>query len=467
MPDNCAQEKHFVGTFQILDESLAGEIIYDKKNGKILLSISKSFGERGGLGKSYGTLERITGKLTSGPMVTLFNNRCVCNSNTNLHLQQLVFSASHMIFSDSEIRSLEYNKLSCVLENAYEWSDLKAFKKNEGGITLNEPFEEKSYHWFGATISFRLTVNTNLYLPPYNEETNIIQRLVLEIESQQKKGLSWFTDIREKVLALISFSIRDNVNVIKEYLYDYEKYIESPDGIKHYQRQQLVTAIPQLQLCKTASWQFNITLTQLPAETDLNDKLVKLAPIFNLYLSLFKYPYMPREMVFLNIVQALETFHARFFYEDSKDRYVESVSDRFGNSPNKEMFFQLLLSPTQMDENCRYIILVSRLNDLLINTQTGLFNKFFLQNMEYAQTIADTRHYYTHYGEAKEQKALKGEALIEQIFVLQVLLEYHVCLVLGVDNEKKIQEELSNLEAWRDLGERQSQQMSQTQGTDK
>lgn len=37
MPDNYAQEEHFVGTFQILDESLAGEIIYDKKNGKILL----------------------------------------------------------------------------------------------------------------------------------------------------------------------------------------------------------------------------------------------------------------------------------------------------------------------------------------------------------------------------------------------------------------------------------------------
>lgn len=134
MPDNYAQEKHFVGTFQILDESLAGEIIYDKKNGKILLSISKSFGERGGLGKSYGTLERITGKLTSGPTVTLFNNRCVYNSNIDLHLQQLAFSASYMIFSDSEIRSLEYNKLSCVLENAYEWSGLKAFKKNEGEL---------------------------------------------------------------------------------------------------------------------------------------------------------------------------------------------------------------------------------------------------------------------------------------------------------------------------------------------
>ena len=68
-----------------------------------------------------------------------------------------------------------------------------------------------------------------------------------------------------------------------------------------------------------------------------------------------------------------------------------------------------------MDENCGYIILVSRLNDLLINAGTGLFNAFFWGNEGYAQTIADTRHYYTHYGKSKEQKALKGEALIERL----------------------------------------------------
>lgn len=302
MPDNYAQEEHFVGTFQILDESLAGEIIYDKKNGKILLSIFKSFGERGGLGKSYGTLERITGKLTSGPSVTLFNNHCVRNSSVNFQLQRLVFSASYMIFSSSEMRSLEYNKLSCVLENAYEWSGLKAFKKNEGGITLNEPLEEKLYHWFDATIVFRLKVNTDLFLPPDDEETKIIQQLVLEIESTQKRQLSWFEDIRDRILALISFSIRDNVNVVEENLYDYEKYVEYPNGFKDYKRQQLINAIPQLQLARTAPWEYNLTLTQLPAERDINSDLVKLAPIFNLYLSLFKYPYMPTEMVFLNIV---------------------------------------------------------------------------------------------------------------------------------------------------------------------
>lgn len=465
MSDNYEREKHFVGTFQILDESLTGEILYNKKNGKILLSISKTSAEKGRILKSYGTLERITGKLTSGSAVTLFNNRCVHNSSINLHLQHLLFSASYMIFSDSEIRSLEYNKITCVLENAYEWSGLKAFKRAESGITLNEPLEEKTYHWFDATIIFSLKVNTDLYTPPDDEETKIIQQLVLKIESLHKRPLSWFIDIRDRVLALISFSIRDNVNVLEEYLYDYDEYVEYPNGFKDYKRQQLIDAVPQLQLSKTASWEYNLTLTQLPTERDINNALVKLAPIFNLYLSLFKYPYMPTEMVFLNIVQALETFHARFLYDNSKDKYVESVKSRFEGSPNQEKFFRLLLSPTQMDENCRHIILVSRLNDLLINTRTGLFNVFFLENENYAQTITDTRHYYTHYGKAKEQKALKGKALLEEIYVLQTLLEYHVCLVLGIDNDEKITRELSYHRAWQDLGKMQSQQMNNPQNS--
>ena len=465
MSDNYEREKHFVGTFQILDESLTGEILYNKKNGKILLSISKTSAEKGRILKSYGTLERMTGKLTSGSAVTLFNNRCVHNSSINLHLQHLLFSASYMIFSDSEIRSLEYNKITCVLENAYEWSGLKAFKRAESGITLNEPLEEKTYHWFDATIIFSLKVNTDLYTPPDDEETKIIQQLVLKIESLHKRPLSWFIDIRDRVLALISFSIRDNVNVLEEYLYDYDEYVEYPNGFKDYKRQQLIDAVPQLQLSKTASWEYNLTLTQLPTERDINNALVKLAPIFNLYLSLFKYPYMPTEMVFLNIVQALETFHARFLYDNSKDKYVESVKSRFEGSPNQEKFFRLLLSPTQMDENCRHIILVSRLNDLLINTRTGLFNVFFLENENYAQTITDTRHYYTHYGKAKEQKALKGKALLEEIYVLQTLLEYHVCLVLGIDNDEKITWELSYHRAWQDLGKMQSQQMNNPQNS--
>ena len=178
-------------------------------------------------------------------------------------------------------------------------------------------------------------------------------------------------------------------------------------------------------------------MKNISEDDDFSNTLEKLKPIFNLYLSLFKYSDMPIEMVFLNIVQALETFHSRFFYDNKKTKYVKSVEDRFSSLANYEDIKKLLLSETQMDENCGYIILLSRLNDMLIGDYDGLFHEFYATDPNYAQTIADTRHYYTHYGSSKEAKALKNEKLKDAIYILTLLLEYNVCKVLGIDIKTK------------------------------
>lgn len=193
----------------------------------------------------------------------------------------------------------------------------------------------------------------------------------------------------------------------------------------------------------------------MPDDKDINKELGKLVPVFNLYLSLFKYREMPIEMIFLNIVQALETFHSRFFYENKKKKYVESVMQRFSDSVIFDKLKSKLLSDTQMDENCNYIILVSRLNDLLIGNYNTIFLDYWECEEDYAQKIADTRHYYTHYGNSKEKKALKGDELRDAIFVLSRLLEYHVCLALGIDIGEKVRQGLSSHQSWKQLAKSQ------------
>lgn len=122
-----------------------------------------------------------------------------------------------------------------------------------------------------------------------------------------------------------------------------------------------------------------------------------------------------------------------------------SVNERFGNFQSFPDIEKLLLSDTQKDKNCKYIILVSRLNDLLIGKYDGLFLDYYVTDAGFAQTIADTRHYYTHYGKSKEKKALKGNQLIDAIGILALLLEYNVCLQLGIDNQSKVRDRLSNI----------------------
>ena len=89
------------------------------------------------------------------------------------------------------------------------------------------------------------------------------------------------------------------------------------------------------------------------------------------------------------------------------------------------------------------------MNDLLIGKHDGVFWDYYGTDDKFAQTVADTRHYYTHYGKSKEKKALKGDKLIDAIGVLSLLLEYNICLQLGIDNQDKVRTHLSSIASWK------------------
>ena len=348
-------------------------------------------------------------------------------------------------------RKRTHCELICTLRNAFAWSQLSVFEKNDTGIKMREKLDEREFAWFGVKVKFSVFSNETFWLPFDSEEKTIMQRVRLSIASEEKQTIEELISIRDKILAMISFAIKNNVNVDEEYLLDYEDSYLIADEIKEYHKHYLLSSQRELEIHDSKIWDYNFTLNQLPSDKDINKDLEKLVPIFNLYLSLFKYRDMPIEMVFLNIVQALETFHSRFFYGDKKKKYVESVMERFSESPSFEFFKRKLLSDTQMDENCTYIILVSRLNDLLIGNFNSLFYEYWGGKDDYAQIIADTRHYYTHYSSAKEKKALKGDSLRDAIYVLSRLLEYHICLVLGIDIKEKVRQNLDSYNSWKQL----------------
>lgn len=442
-------DRHFTGIFNIGGEEIAGELIYNKENGVTLLNLVKQLADTPSMGKSYGNLDIITGILNSGTTVTLFHNRCIKNNIQLFQTQQLVFIAEYSIWSKRDAINVKYNKLECVLENALDWSGLSAVDTNDlSAIKFKGIENENEYHWFDSKITFFTSLDCELFSFPRKEESKVIERLVVSIEADEKQDTLYFTAIRNKVISLISFAIKNNVNVEEQYLYDYDYSYQIGEHTEYY-KHYLYTSEHRLSIHYSNRREYNFTLGQLSPEKDIKKELTLLEPIFNLYLSLFKYMDMPPEMVFLNIVQALETFHARFFYEDSKDKYVASVIERFGSRQNYPDIEKMLLCDTQKDENCKYIILVSRLNDLLIGKYDGLFWDYYVTDAQFAQTVADTRHYYTHYGKSKEKKALKGDKLIDAIRILALLLEYNVCLQLGIDNQAKVREHLSSIASWK------------------
>lgn len=444
-------ENRYVGKFTILDEEIDGEIIHNKKMGIIILNLAKQLDEKSFVGKSYANMPVISGKINSGAIVTLFNNKCI-NNHTNFgQMQRICFKSDYLIWSSKIEKNARYNELVCILKNAFAWTQLSVFEATDTGIKIKENADEREFSWFGVKVKFSVFSNETFWGPFDSEEKTIVQRVSLSIASEQKRTIGELILIRDNILAMISFAVKNNINVEEEYFLDYDDSYLIAEKIKQYHKHHLLSSQRELEIYDSKVWDYNFTLNQIPSDKDINKELEKLVPIFNLYLSLFKYRDMPLEMVFLNIVQALETFHSRFFYGDKKKNYVKSVMERFSKSVNFDQLKKKLLSDTQMDENCSYIILVSRLNDLLIGNYNTIFHDYWGCEEDYGQIIADTRHYYTHYGSSKEKKALKGDNLGEAIFVLRSLLEYHICLILGIDIGKKIRQNLSNHNAWKQL----------------
>lgn len=430
------EDQHFLGLFQLEDSVFHGEIIYNKENGQILLSIqypTKEFIER-----PQGTIPQITGQLNTGQAITLYHNVCIHNNTRLFQNQHFVFCSKYFILGEHQET---YNRLTCVLENGLNWSGLSALDLSDYSSVKVKSFDPPEYHWFDANIRFYTKWKNELFAFPRREECRVAEHLVLEIDSEEKQAVPYFMQVRDKVMALISFAIKDNINIKEQFLTDFDDYDEYGKG-KHYNRRSFISSEPYSYPVNTPIHNYNFTRTQLSNDEEIQEALTKLEPIFNLYQSLFKYPGMPVEMVFLNIVQALETYHSRFFYNDKKKKYVECVNKRFGASPHFEHLKKLLLNDTQMDPNCNYIILVSRLNDLLIGQFNGLFSEFYMKDDTYAQRIADTRHYYTHYSKSKEGIAFRGNDLYDAIYILRLLLEYYICFSLKINIEKKIREEL-------------------------
>jgi hypothetical protein len=161
-----------------------------------------------------------------------------------------------------------------------------------------------------------------------------------------------------------------------------------------------------------------------------------LKPVLDLYFTAFSNYTGTLEMLFLNITQALETYHARFVTDDVKD-YVEIVDKSYDDIPPK--WKGLLLKEGQ--RTARHIFLASRIAYLLFKTSTeasivSMFLPPSYKLEDYINKVVDTRHYYTHYNPAQQAKSFSKDELPLINGYLLALLQYHMLTLLGFDGEE-------------------------------
>lgn len=433
------RDDYLTGEFEIGNLTLHGNILINSGKKALLLCIQRKVDDVGYQAFPY--CETIEGRLTNGAIVALFFCNCVKNTTYPFSHQDIVYRAEFLVFGTTE---KNFDQIDCVVENALLWSELTQLNTSSLIEIKQQYCEGRTLHWFDSEVSFSTVLKNELNTIPRHEVCTVEERLAFSIRFDEKKNISDFIKIRDNVMSMISFAIKDNVNITDQFLVNTDDYEEYGKDYKEPHRYQLFTTEENTTILGTHQIEYNFKLSDLSDSANVQETIKKLVPVINLYLSLYKYPHMPVEMVFLNLIQAVETLHARFFYGNNKDDYVKSVHSRFDQHPQFDFIKDLLLSNGQDNEKCRQIYLISRINDLLLNDYDPLFWSYYRKGSTFAQQVIDTRNYYTHYDEAKKEKALSGDYLIEAIFVLRLLLELYICRFLGIDLREKTGHQLSN-----------------------
>lgn len=98
-------ENRYIGTFNILGEEINGEIIHNKKTGVLFLNLMKPLDEKTFMGKSYANMPVIFGKINSGAIVTLFNNKCINNHTNAGQTQRICFRCGYLIYGSAPCRT--------------------------------------------------------------------------------------------------------------------------------------------------------------------------------------------------------------------------------------------------------------------------------------------------------------------------------------------------------------------------
>jgi len=163
------------------------------------------------------------------------------------------------------------------------------------------------------------------------------------------------------------------------------------------------------------------------------DDLLK--PVKDLYFGAFCNPRMFLENKFLNLVQALETYHSR--------RYKESYSinpKEFGEIVGK--ILEVIPSKHKNTfkgklEYANKYSLRKRIKGIIRNNSDIV--EFYLSNNSqknsFINKVVNTRNYLTHYDEKLKNNAAKGEDLYWLNLKLKILVEIVFMKEIGIDSE--------------------------------
>lgn len=389
------------------------------------------------------TIPFIAGSTANGAEFTLVD--CVRISTQSRIGSEEVFGyqAKFMIegVSFNKEEKIKFTKMRISIPGIIQWGDASNYvipdignRETLIGLKIIEPIE--IYSCKDYTLSYDLTFSSPFEM--MREEINLKQIPYLIIEAQSAQPFEWFMKIANQMKRLIEIATGIPLGFDSMVVESPEINYEFEDDKKHIRPLEVVHAFKQniskennTKKILKHDFLFNLSELRQGDFPKWQEVSTIMEPIIELYIDSLYNRELSVSRHFLNMIQALETYHSRriaYSLDDFKKRVEQLLEVR--PEPFREQDEKFLL------EGCRdFVTLRCRLADLLLAEHSFIFHTGDFELTDFPQIVAKTRNYYTHYNQKQEHKALKGEELITAFHILRNILEYYLLKEFGFEEE--------------------------------
>ncbi len=396
-------------------------------------------------------IDELCGELDSGYEFTLIDlERGEMSNDISSGMTVYTYYAEYLLsgIKNDSFEKQTFSNVSFVLANIVEWGEESVYYIGESHElkAKEKPVYKTLYQDDNSLIRYRVVGD---YLPCVNmellrENIELRQQGIIEIEFKTEHDFKDFVNTFDKLKSLFEIALLGKVRV--EEMYGFSNKTKDNYGDKSFERQ--IDIYGRRITKKGDAGGFaerpmrlrKITLSNLIDNSSFDVYMKKheqLQPILDLYIEQF-YLRGGATRVFLNIVQALETYHSRFVTNDMKvfKKRIDSLMQGL-SATNADYIKSALLANSK-----KFITLESRLADLLYAEGKIHFDTGDVKHEDFPSVIAHTRNYYIHYDEEirKNYEVFTSAELSIYVRVLFQILEYYILSELGfsVENRSKM-----------------------------
>ncbi|MCD4646334.1 hypothetical protein AR454_28640 [Bacillus mycoides] len=396
----------------------------------------------------YKEFEVITGQTIHGASMTLYKCQVVQETiqiGAKKRYRSTIiaeYAFNGVAFEAKE--DVMFHEVGFRLTNLDEWAFFKGFDlysvENACFSLIYKTPEEIKYKIDDDTS---IVIHCGLQSPLFvlvEKSVSVTQKVYISIKHKTPKTFEKSLEVIRTLMNFISLNIGRAVYMTEISGYNPKHFQTiSDEGEKIYHEIPIYTIeLTNENYQPIDPWRVLLNLQELKENFGMYmnnwfEKSKLLSPIIDLYLNTLNYKQMSIERHFLNLVQALESYHRRTrrnytIDPQSHQKKVQEILESAPEEHKKWLSERLNFSHEPTLQN-RLLDLVPDDEDMFI------FFKGSTDVEDFIKKVKNTRNYHTHYDSKLERKALKGEELEFSCVILRSMVEYYLLKEIGVSKE--------------------------------